>query len=868
MSLTILYKNAYKENKIIYTNSRINVYKEKGYAHVLNKNALITYITLLLFSTLLSETFIIFNKAIKYKEILILCRLLLVLIKIYFWIISSFICFAANKHFIKQLINEDRNYFHTALYNYNCITNNENNISILDSQKQIYIQKDFYFIIKLFKNINSILIKIYVKILSISLKECFDIIVLILIFMAYIDIFVITSINSIRKKAYRKKSETKFIQQDNYSTKINNNYSYIGIKKEKNLEILMNHEYTKLKYDILIKIKKNIIKNEIKTIINIIILQILIVIKTVIKIETHNHINFINFKFSNITLKITGGRGKKQIFSQGSHTGFPHEVYINGKKQTTVTYQYKFNESINIVELIWYNNTIKDCERMFEVCPDITEIDLSHFDTSNVANMCIMFGKCKSLTSLNLTNFDTSKVIETMSMFSSCSSLTSLNLSSFNTSNLERMSNMFDGCISLTSLDLSNFNFSLVYDMYYSFHDCVNLEYINLKNYNDSSFDTWYSRDIFANVPENIVICINENNTKILPQIMNKTCYVIDCSNDWKSKQKKIIHANNECVNDCASNEPYIYEYNGKCYIDCSKGYLNDDNNITTNKCKCELDQCLTCPNVALVKGLCTKCNINYYQKENDPLNLGEYINCYNEVSNGYYLDKEDFLLKKCYDSCATCESKGNHIIHNCLSCNISYPFKINISNYYNCYENCRYNYYFDKEKYYHCTLNPLCPEEYPKLKEGTKECIQDNNFEKILEEIKNFNISKSITKEDEILFYDKILSEIEIIFNDGNYDTTKLDNGIDEIIDINKIIVRLTTAENQKNKINENMTILHLGECENIIRNLSNLINNETIYMLKKDINQEGMKISKIEYDIYKKLSNNKLEKLNISLC
>ena len=36
------------------------------------------------------------------------------------------------------------------------------------------------------------------------------------------------------------------------------------------------------------------------------------------------------------------------------------------------------------------------------------------------------------------------------------------------------------------------------------------------------------------------------------------------------------------------------------------------------NECKCELDQCLKCPNVALNKGLCTICNINYYPKENE----------------------------------------------------------------------------------------------------------------------------------------------------------------------------------------------------------------------------------------------------------
>ena len=78
-----------------------------------------------------------------------------------------------------------------------------------------------------------------------------------------------------------------------------------------------------------------------------------------------------------------------------------------------------------------------------------------------------------------------------------------------------------------------------------------------------------------------------------------------------------------------------------RCYENCSNGYLydNNNNNNKLNKCKCELAQCLTCPNVALIKGLCTKCNANYFPKENDPLNLGEYINCYKDINEIEYYD-------------------------------------------------------------------------------------------------------------------------------------------------------------------------------------------------------------------------------------
>ena len=124
--------------------------------------------------------------------------------------------------------------------------------------------------------------------------------------------------------------------------------------------------------------------------------------------------------------------------------------------------------------------------------------------------------------------------------------------------------------------------------------------------------------------------------------------------------QKKVINGTDTCIARCNQNQIYKYEYNNKCYKNCSNGLMDDINNI----CKCEYDKCPTCPDVSLSKGLCTKCNDNYYQLENDPSNIGEYINCYKEL-NGYYLDKDDLLFKKCYETCDTCEIKGNNITHN-----------------------------------------------------------------------------------------------------------------------------------------------------------------------------------------------------------
>ena len=98
---------------------------------------------------------------------------------------------------------------------------------------------------------------------------------------------------------------------------------------------------------------------------------------------------------------------------------------------------------------------------------------------------------------------------------------------------------MFGDCYSLTSIDLSNFDTNKMNAIYYLFQNCLNLEYINIKNFNETTYN--YYNIMFNEVPDNFVICVNESNIpdKLLPQINNKACHLIDCSDNWKSKIKR-----------------------------------------------------------------------------------------------------------------------------------------------------------------------------------------------------------------------------------------------------------------------------------------------------------------------------------------
>ena len=96
---------------------------------------------------------------------------------------------------------------------------------------------------------------------------------------------------------------------------------------------------------------------------------------------------------------------------------------------------------------------------MFYRCQSLTELDVSHFDTSKVTNMSSMFYRCQSLTKLDVTNFNTDKVTSMSSMFSECQSLTKLDVTNFNTNKVTDMFSMFSNCQSLINvqgLDISN----------------------------------------------------------------------------------------------------------------------------------------------------------------------------------------------------------------------------------------------------------------------------------------------------------------------------------------------------------------------------------------------------------------------------
>ena len=100
------------------------------------------------------------------------------------------------------------------------------------------------------------------------------------------------------------------------------------------------------------------------------------------------------------------------------------------------------------------------------------------------------------------------------------------------------------------------------------------------------------------------------------------------------------------------------------------------------------------------------------------------------------------------------------------------------------------------------------------------------------------------------------------------DFNTSDVDYGKDIVIKQQYSTITITTTENQKKEKSSNSTTIDLGECENIIKDEYNISKNKSLYILKIDVKQKGLKIPKIVYEVYYPLLGDNLIKLNLTVC
>ena len=187
------------------------------------------------------------------------------------------------------------------------------------------------------------------------------------------------------------------------------------------------------------------------------------------------------------------GDGSVMAYVEDDGTGnSTYKLTIGGKggiiaNESMVGYFYWFSEVTSMDLSALDTSEVTSMDEMFAGCSSLTSLDVSNFDTSQVTDMFGMFNSCSRLTSLDVSNFDTSQVTDMGDMFKSCWGLTSLDLSNFDTSKVTDMFGMFEYCSSLTSLDVSNFDTSNVRNMSSMFYNCSSLTSLDVSNFDTSN---------------------------------------------------------------------------------------------------------------------------------------------------------------------------------------------------------------------------------------------------------------------------------------------------------------------------------------------------------------------------------------------
>ena len=591
------------------------------------------------------------------------------------------------------------------------------------------------------------------------------------------------------------------------------------------------------------------------------------------KCSSLNYLDLSNFDTSQLT-------NMGYMFYDCSSLNYLDLSNFNTSKVTIVSDMFYGCSSLNYIDLSNFNTSqVTSMIRMFYGCSSLNYLDLSNFNTSLIKSMDNMFRNCSSLIYLNLSNFITSQVTSMTRMFYGCTSLKYLDLSNFNTPKLTSLEYMFYGCSSLKYLDLSNFNTSKSSQMRSAFENCIKLEYINLKIGIKKTGAT--TNNILAYTPKNLLLCSYDKSWEnLFSNYININCLDNDYNNisQFFCFMKNVNIDNNYICKICGEN--YNSTYNGslihKSTVNCISSIEKE---VTTTNINYLLNQacylsCKTCDlNGNDSVHNCIECGDDFIFEKN--LNNSIYKNCYKNCSHYHYYD---IILNKTYcteyDHCPEIYKKlildKSECIDNC-SRDSTHIYE---------HENICYNESFSEKinnSYYIPYDNPLTYEstnnfQSNSINANTAQIPNKPDFINYSERSTNFQYN-TIKNTDIITYNSNNTNEIGL---DSNFiekfikgiDIEEIDQGNIKTLEKGDLSIILTSTKIQKLEENTNNITIDLKECEYILKDFYNISYNSPLYILKYIFEEKGMKIPKVEYEIYYPLHSNNLMRLNLSSC
>ena len=446
------------------------------------------------------------------------------------------------------------------------------------------------------------------------------------------------------------------LTKNNNVMKKKEEFKYIKMHKNKNIEI-STFKFIKQKYELII----------------LYLFFFIILLPLFQTVYSLRHLKLLRNLSSNSIIKIKiFGKGKQKILSEKSglnpsivkSNGQTHyltkEVNLNNKTES----EYDITIEFNFFELFGIETMVISLKSLFQDLTNLISVDLTKFGYSKILDTSSMFKNCVNLKSINFGNFDTSKVVNMGHMFSNCN-VTSLNLSKFNTKSVKNMEFMFSNTKNLKYLDLQNFDTSSVTNMAGMFSGTQSLLYLNLYSFKEKS--QLNISNIFLDTYDNLIYCINENNTQKISLELRTKNYINNCSFEIIEIIDNIEEITPEITTDKAPSEKNINEIMGNCSLEnYFKGVCLTSNQILTNENKdiiiTDIVDNIISGNLNSILSNVTENNEDYYIKEDDVIfqittsdnqNNKEYNNisniqlgeCEDELKRIYKISKNESLI-------------------------------------------------------------------------------------------------------------------------------------------------------------------------------------------------------------------------------
>jgi len=596
---------------------------------------------------------------------------------------------------------------------------------------------------------------------------------------------------------------------------------------------------------------------------------------------------------------------------------------LDTSKVEDMSFMFHTCKSLKSLDLTnFVTSKVENMNYMFYNCISLTSLNLTNFDTSKVENMNYMFCQCKSLSYIDISNFDTMNVNSMTGMFFGCSSLKTLDLSNFYLLDVDMgiflelctsleyvkfpsdyenvaygfamlsecnslksidlymfsfygdIGYLFSECYSLTSLDLSLVDTSQVTQMYNVFEKCYLLKSLDLSNWKTSQVKNIVQ--IFYDCKSLTSIDLSNFDTSLVTNMEGTffNCIKITSLNLSKFYTSFVENMNSMfygCISLKSLNLSGFNTLNVKnmksMFFNCHKLESLDLSNFNTSNVE----------NMGMMFSGCL--NLKFIDFKNFEKNLElETSNIFYETNNNLriYMDNIQVeninnLIPELSDNMCITNNYSMIYINNikitndnkiCLDdCFNNKIYRYEYQNF--CYNQCPKETVSSSSDIYKCEISKIeCIEEYPFLRIEENYCSDYCDIEDFFNDkciISNYNI------ESHSALIINIINEIE----DGSMDKflTKYINkeGKDLIKKVNNAIYQITTSFNQKNIDYQNLSLIDLGECENIIKEKYIIPMNETLLIFKTEKYIEGLLIPFIEYEIFNEKSK---EILNLNEC